>query len=68
MDKIDIILSVVSGGFSLMLVMWHFINRRIERLSDKVDDIDKRLCGIEGSLATQGHCLFHNIKEDRKIE
>jgi hypothetical protein len=29
------------------------------RLSDKIEDVDRRLCRIEGSLASQGHCFFH---------
>jgi len=39
----------------------------INKLSDKVEDLDRRLCRIEGSLATQGHCLMAQ-RQDRKAE
>ena len=38
------------------------------RLISKIDDVDRRLCRIEGSLATQGHCLFSHKQQDRKAE
>lgn len=75
METIDIILWVLTGGFGLMLVMWNNLNKkfestdsRIDKLSDKVEDIDRRLCRIEGSLATSGHCLFNQSKCEQKIE
>ena len=37
------------------------LSSRIDKLSDKVEDVDRRLCRIEGSLATQGHCLFNLV-------
>lgn len=41
---------------------------RIDRLSEKVEDVDKRLCRIEGSLASQGHCLFSQTKSEQKVQ
>jgi hypothetical protein len=42
------------------------VRSEIKSLDEKVTDIDRRLCRIEGSLATQGHCLFNqNIKEKK---
>jgi hypothetical protein len=38
---------------------------RIDKLAVKVDDLDKRLCRIEGSLQTQGHCLLHSNNEQK---
>ncbi len=40
---------------------------KIDKLSEKVEDIDRRLCRIEGSLATQGHCLFSQDKPEKKV-
>jgi hypothetical protein len=40
----------------------------IKELSHNVMELDKRLCRIEGSLATQGHCLFHQKSEEKKAE
>jgi hypothetical protein len=43
------------------------LEQRIDRLEEKVDAIDKRLCRIEGSLSTQGHCLFSQSNPDKKV-
>lgn len=40
----------------------------IKSLADKVEDIDRRLCRIEGSLATQGHCLFSQSQTEKKVQ
>lgn len=42
-------------------------NERIDKLSEKVEDIDRRLCRIEGSLTTHGHCLFKQGVQDQKV-
>ena len=39
----------------------------IKELGVKIEDIDRRLCRIEGSLSTHGHCLFNQSKNDQKI-
>ena len=52
-------------------MFWFFYNRlnqKIEKLSEKVEDVDRRLCRIEGSLATQGHCLFNQSKTEQKAQ
>lgn len=41
---------------------------RIDKLADKVEDIDRRLCRIEGSLSTHGHCLFNQTRPEQKAE
>lgn len=51
MEKIDIILWVLSGGFGLMLVMWHFINNHMEKQETKVDNIQKDLQHINTKIA-----------------
>jgi len=81
---IDIFKQINIGQLIAMgLMLWFFYSRldgkidkgnkslseRIDKLSDKVDDIDRRLCRIEGSLATQGHCLFsHQNVIEKKAE
>jgi hypothetical protein len=57
-------------------MFWFFYNRldkkiekleeKTDKLAQKVEDIDKRLCRIEGSLSTQGHCLFNQNKSEQK--
>ena len=79
MEKIDIILWVVSGGFSLMLVMWHFLNQKIEdvedkltkkidKLDEKVTDIDRRVCRMEGAMHNKDGCVIKASNELRKAE
>ncbi len=53
MDKIDMILWIVGGGFSLMLIMWHNLNHRIDKLDEKLTDVDRRLCRLEVSWAVK---------------
>lgn len=44
------------------------VDERFVRLENKVEDVDRRLCRIEGSLATQGSCLISRTCEERKAE
>lgn len=69
----------ISQLISIGAMFWFFYNRlsnkidgvairlegRSDKLGDKIEDVDRRLCRIEGSLATQGHCLV-NQKHDQK--
>ncbi|MBS0655671.1 MAG: hypothetical protein JSR46_07835 [Verrucomicrobia bacterium] len=43
------------------------MDKRFEKLEAKVEDVDRRLCRIEGSLATQGHCLFSHHTQSEKV-
>lgn len=47
MEKTDIILWVLSGGFGLMLVMWHFINNHMEKQDKKFEKLDERFNKID---------------------
>ena len=54
MDKIDIILWILGSGFGLMfvllLVIWNSLTTRIDKLDEKVTDIDRRLSRLEKVL------------------
>jgi len=62
--------------FAIGVMIWFFYNRleekikevkiELKELTQKVDEIDKRLCKIEGSLATSGHCLFNQCHNEKK--
>ena len=43
------------------------LETKIDKLGEKIEDVDRRLCRIEGSLASSGHCLFAQ-KEEKKAE
>ena len=75
MDKLDVIIWMIGGGFALMLVMWHNLNgridktdQRIDKLDEKVTDMDRRLCRIEGSLASKDCCMLKDERKLRKAE
>ncbi len=58
MSEFQILLTVMISGFGLLLSIMLILWNRIEKLDDKVTDIDRRVCRMEGSLTTHGHCLF----------
>ena len=65
MEKIDIILWVVSGGFSLMLVMWHFLNQKIEDVEDK---LTKKIEDVEDKLTKKIDKLDEKVTDiDRRV-
>ena len=41
------------------------LEAKVEKLSNRVDEIDRRLCRIEGSLATHGHCIFEHAPQKK---
>ena len=68
MDKLDIILWAMGGGFTLvfglMLAMWNSINKqysdltnrfesRMDKFDEKLTDIDRRLCRMEGAFSAK---------------
>jgi len=76
MDKLDIIIYVMAGGFSvifgLMLLMWHHLISRMDRsdyrmdkLDEKLNDVDRRLCCIEGALSAKDCCM---LKSDEQLK
>ena len=94
MEKIDIVLWVMSGGFGLMLVMWNHltskneatetslnkkidavetalnkridgVEHKIDKIDEKVTDIDRRLCRLEGAFSSKDCCM---IKDDRQLK
>lgn len=75
MEKIDIVLWVMGGGFTLMLVMWGSLNKRmdkidsrIEKLDEKVTDIDRRVCRIEGMMTKQEGCAIRASNDIREAQ
>lgn len=45
MDRLDLIIWMMGGGFSLMLMMWHNLNQRMDKLeyrfSARFDKLDE---------------------------
>lgn len=63
-----ILIAIMGAFFSNVSKKFQHIENRIDKLCEKVEDIDRRLCRIEGSLATQGHCLFNQSKPEQKAQ
>lgn len=75
MEKIDLVLFITTCGFGLMLVMWQSVNKRIDgiagkidKLDEKVTDIDRRVCRIEGAMSNQRGCAIRASNDMRKAE
>lgn len=65
----------IAQVFVVLAGVWVFYNRldnkidkNHEKLSSKIEDIDRRLCRIEGSLSTHGHCLLSQSSYEKKAE
>ncbi len=76
MEKIDIVLWIISSGFgfffALMLVMWTSINSRFEKIDERLEkietqmnNIDKRLYAVECMIHMQDCCV---MKEDKQLK
>jgi hypothetical protein len=50
-EKIDIVLWVMSGGFGLMLVMWHGLNSRMDKIEEELKELNTRLTSLESKVA-----------------
>lgn len=75
LEKVDIISLLALGA-----LLWMFYNRlnakidkvdlrlttKIDRLSDKVEDIDRRLCRIEGALSAKDCCVLQVSEKTKK--
>ena len=56
--QMTIIISVMTGFYSAL-------SKRIDKLDEKVTDIDRRLCRLEGAFSSKDCCM---IKDDRQIK
>ncbi len=67
MEKVDIILWIISAGFtiqfSIMYIIWTSLNSRFDKLDEKVTDIDRRLCRLEGAFSSKECCM---LKSDHR--
>lgn len=62
MEKIDIVLWILSGGFtlifSLMVIMWHSINSRMDKIDSRMDKMDSRMDKQDGKMTQIEHDLI----------
>jgi len=65
MEKIDIILWILGGGFGLMVLMWLQIDKRFDKIEEKITDIDRRLCRLEGAFSAKECCAIKHNNESK---
>jgi hypothetical protein len=72
MDKIDILVWVIGIGFSfnfaLLLIVWTTLTKKIDKLDEKVTDIDRRLCRLEGAFSSKECCRLTDEKNLKKVD
>ena len=79
MDKLDLILWVLSGGFALtfgmLVLLWNHLNvcserleLKIDKLDGKVNELDKRLIAIETTMRFKECCMLKDDSQMRKAE
>jgi hypothetical protein len=79
MEKIDIVLWAIGGGFIIVLgtlkIIWNDIKltrvelkEEIKDLGEKVTDIDRRLCRLEGAFGSREFCVLKDDRQNRKAD
>ncbi len=72
MEKIDIILWAIGGGFLIVFgslkMMWNEMTSRFDKLDEKVTDIDRRLCRLEGAFTSKEFCVLKNDRQSQRAE
>lgn len=78
MDKLDIILWVLGGGFTIMFTLLGFlwkhmnsefktrfdkVDTRFDKVEEKITDIDRRLCRLEGAFSAKECCAVKHIND-----
>lgn len=68
MEKIDILLWAISGGFGGTWLILLYMMREHKSLREEVRDIDRRLCRIEGALSAKDCCMLKDDKLKKKAQ
>lgn len=73
------LLTVMISGFTLVLCVCVYtltridkleerLSERVNKLSDKVDAIDQRLCRIEGAISAKDCCMLKHDDKNKKAQ
>lgn len=72
MESLHVILWAMGGGFTLMfgllLVIWNSVSRRMDKFDEKLTDIDRRLCRLEGAFSAKDCCVLNEGHRHRHAE
>jgi hypothetical protein len=71
MENINILLWAMGSGFTLifglLLVVWNSLVSRIEKLDEKLTDVDRRLCRNVRSMEVSARNLFQQACQEAVI-
>ena len=67
MEKIDILMWMIGGGFAITFGLFKIMWTKIEKLDEKITDIDRRLCRLEGAFTSKECCILSN-RETKRAE
>jgi hypothetical protein len=79
MEKIDILLWIVGCGFTITFAMMKMIwteiklmrtelKSDIKDVSEKLTDVDRRLCRLEGAFSSKECCMLKENRHHKKAE
>ena len=68
MEKIDLLMWMMGAGFAINFSILKALFTKIEKLDEKVTDIDRRLCRIEGAMASKECCVLKEDRLQKKVE
>jgi len=68
MNDIHILMAMITGLGGIMLLLWNQLNGRLDKLEEKITDIDRRLCRLEGAFSAKECCMLQHQHEQKKAE
>lgn len=68
MEKIDILLWVMGGGFAIIFTFLILIYKELKENRKDLHEIDKRLYGIETVLHMKDCCILKQDQSLKKVE
>ncbi len=60
--ELTVLLAGIGAILSFLLLIWN----RIEKLDEKMTDIDRRLCRIEGIMSARDCCVLKDDSSNKK--
>ena len=69
MEKIDILIWAIGGGFAGTWAILFYSLKQIGKLDEKLTDVDRRLCRLEGAFASKDCCVIKDHRyHQEKVE
>lgn len=67
MEKFDVLIWAIGGGFVGTWLVLGFICNTLGKIDEKLTDVDRRLCRLEGAFSSKECCMLYH-HEQRKAE